>query len=95
MSGVRVPNAATAAPREIVDTLDQLVRKDGSFTAGVGASTVIVDINATPNSRVLLTPTNAAAAALGAYVEVKSTRQFTVGHSTAIGTETFDYDIIN
>lgn len=94
MSRVLIPpkDAETSA---IVDTIVQLMRRDGSFTASSGSSTVVIDINATPNSRILLTPTNATAAALGAYISVKGSRQFTVGHSTAVGTETFDYDIIN
>lgn len=94
MSGVRIP-PITASIREIVETLDQLARRDGSFTATAGISTVVTDINAVPASRILLTPTNAAAAALGAYISSKGTNQFTVGHSLAAGTETFDYDIIN
>jgi hypothetical protein len=72
----------------------------GSFRCGVGAATNVSDAKVTAQSRILLTPTNAAAATLmgstrALYISAKSASVgFTVATANAgnaAGTETFDY----
>lgn len=74
----------------------------GSFTMAAGISKVVTSAYINNNCKVILTPTNSAAAALmsgskSLYISAKTAGQsFTVGTSdgtAAAGTETFDYKI--
>lgn len=74
----------------------------GSFTCGAAASTVVTDANAKTTSKVLLTPTNAAAGTLQGSAKclyvTKANGSFTVTTASGVaaaGTETFDYEIVN
>lgn len=62
-----------------------------SITLSAGTSTVVSAPNVTSNARVLLFPTNAAAAALNPYRSATSAgTSFTLTHGAAAGTETYD-----
>ncbi len=62
-----------------------------SITLSAGTSTVVAAPNVTASARVLLFPTNAAAAALNPYRSATSAgTSFTLTHGVAGGTETFD-----
>jgi hypothetical protein len=62
-----------------------------SITLTAGTSTVVAAPNVTTSARVLLFPTNAAAAALNPYRSATSAgTSFTLTHGAAAGTETFD-----
>lgn len=67
----------------------------GSVTLGLAASTVIADDSVSAASKILLTPTNAAAANIKVYVTNKQVGTgFTITSTTTpVGTETFDYFI--
>lgn len=74
-------------------------RVTGSFTMVAGVATVVVQPSIKANSVVLLTPTNASAAALRVYVSSLSAgMSFTVTAAAggyADGTETFSYAVVN
>lgn len=62
-----------------------------SVTLSAGTSSVIAYTGMTSASTVVLTPTNAAAAALSPYVSAKTAGTgFTLTHGAAGGTETFN-----
>ncbi len=62
-----------------------------SITLTAGMSTVVAAPNVTSGARVLLFPTNAAAAVLNPYRSATSAgTSFTLTHGVALGTETFD-----
>lgn len=65
----------------------------GSMTCANATSTTVTNKNIHPYTRVAITATNSGAAGLtGVYVSAKtSNTSFTVTHSSAAGTETFDY----
>ena len=74
----------------------------GNFILGAAATTVVANTGVTPTSRIILTPTNAAAATLmgsakALYIAAKTDKtSFTVATANAAaatGTETFDYRI--
>lgn len=67
----------------------------GTFTLTAGTSTLVLNDAVSSGSKILLSPTNAAAAALNVYVSNKENGfRFTVTSTTAAaGTETFDYFI--
>lgn len=70
----------------------------GSFTFATGTAFTVLDTNVASSSKIMLMPTNSAAATLlknGMYVSVKANNtSFTVTALTAaVGTETFDYTI--
>jgi hypothetical protein len=67
----------------------------GSVTLTAGTATTVINSSITSLSRISLLPTNAAAAALtGIYISAKNSQtSFVITHSTAAGTETFDYTI--
>jgi hypothetical protein len=66
-----------------------------SVTLSAGTSTVVAAPNVTASARVLLFPTNAAAAALNPYRSATSAgTSFTLTHGAAGGTETFDAVVI-
>lgn len=75
----------------------------GSFTCSAAVSTTVTDANAKTTSRVVLSPTNAAAGTLQGsakclHVSSKNNGTFVVSTSNAVaaaGTETFDYEIVN
>lgn len=67
----------------------------GSGTCTAGTTTTISNSAVTSTSKIFLQPTSSAFAALGAYVSAKTTGSFTVTTTTAAGTETFDYLIVN
>jgi len=67
----------------------------GSATCDAGTSTTVSDSNCTSSSKVLITATSSGFAALtGVYVSAVASGSFTVTHSNAAGTETFDYIIV-
>lgn len=72
----------------------------GTFTAAAGTTSTVSNTAATSNSKVFLTPTNAAAATLfkgGWYHSSNSSgTSFTITFQTsAAGTETFEYEMLN
>jgi hypothetical protein len=76
----------------------------GTFTCGAAASTVVNNANIKANSKVILTPTNAAAGTLqgsakclfrSTIVAGVSFTVTTASGGAAAGTETFDYIIVN
>lgn len=67
----------------------------GSSTLSVGTSSTIFDSNCTSSSKVMLQSTSAAFGLLNAYISAVGSSSFTITHSTALGTETFAYLIIN
>ena len=83
------------AATEIEDCQNGDAPLTGSITLTAGTTTTVANTNITARSRITLTPTNSAAASLtGVFVATKtSLTDFRITHSTAAGTETFDYTI--
>lgn len=67
----------------------------GNGTLTAGTTSTITDANATTTSKIFIQPTSSAITVLGVYVSTKGSGSFTLTHLTALGTETFDYEIIN
>lgn len=101
---------APATPADYVSAIyaksdHRLVNKDsngvehgvasGSGTLSSGVATVITDANVTVDSIILLQPTSAAFVALAPFVSAKADGSFTITCSSAAGTETFDYVVVN
>ena len=63
----------------------------GSATLTTGTTTTITNAGAKTTSVILIQPTCAAMTLLGVWVSTKSNGSFTLTHTTAAGTETFDY----
>jgi hypothetical protein len=79
-------------------------RITGSFTLAAAATTVVAQTGVNATSKILLSPTNAAAATLmgstkSLYISAKTVgASFTVATASGVaaaGTETFDYVIVN
>lgn len=77
-------------------------RSTGTFTMAAAASKVITDANVTTSSKIVLSPTNAAAGTLQGSSEclyyTVAAGSFTVATAAgtaAAGTETFDYLVFN
>lgn len=67
----------------------------GSDTCEGGTSTTVTDANCTASSSVFVMATDSGFAALtGVYISAVGSGSFTVTHSSAAGTETFDYIIV-
>jgi len=72
----------------------ELVLYKGNGTLTAGTSTSVPDVRVLATTRIVVQPTNAAAAALATlpYPSAKSAGTgFTLTHANANGTETFDY----
>jgi len=67
----------------------------GSGTLAASTSTVVNDANAVAGSTIVVQPRISAFTSLGVYVSAKSSGSFTLTHSSAAGTETFDYIVVN
>ena len=67
----------------------------GSGTLAASTSTVVSDANAAAGSTIVVQPRSSAFTALGVYVSAKGSGSFTLTHSSAAGTETFDYIVVN
>ncbi len=66
-----------------------------AVTLSAGTSTVVAETSMTDTSRVLLTPTSSAAAAIHPYVSARTVGTgFTLTHSSAAGGETYDCIVI-
>ena len=69
--------------------------KISSVTLSAGTSTVVSNDYVTDEASILLTPTNAAAAALSPYISARAEGvSFTLTHATAGGTETYTAIVI-
>lgn len=96
-------NANLAQIANILKTRFALGAFGGTFLCAAAASTTVTDANAKTTSKVILTPTNAAAGTLQGsakclYVSTKNDGSFVVRTANAVaaaGTETFDYEIVN
>lgn len=82
--------------RRVVDAVVQLIRGRtnavGSFSLASSVTTTTVqNVLISVESRILLTPTTAAAAAESIYVSNVSEGEFTVTHSSDTSTRTFNY----
>lgn len=68
----------------------------GTITLTAGTTSTVSNKNITTKSRVLLVPSNAAASGItGIYISARTSKvSFQITHSTAAGTETFDYTIL-
>lgn len=84
--------------RRLAQLLTQEKYKDyytQSITLTAGTTTTVAWAGMSADHRVLITPTNAAAAALSPYVSARTAGTgFTLTHGTAGGTETFDLVVI-
>lgn len=67
----------------------------GSGTLTAGTSTVVTDANVVATSIIMLQARSAAFVALAPYVSAKAAGSFTITCSSAAGTETFDYVVVN
>ena len=92
------PNNATV--RQVADVVNLLV--DGKFNGGGQltlaantTTTTITDYRAGSESTILLTATNANAAAENPYISAQSKQSFTITHSSAASTDrTFNYLVV-
>lgn len=78
---------AALAARKVVTT--------GSGTLAASTSTVVNDAAALATSTVIVQARAAAFTSLDVYVSAKASGSFTLTHSSAAGTETFDYIVVN
>lgn len=85
--------------RELATAINQLIigriNSVGTLTiANATTSTVVTDPNAHVGSVPLLTPTNAAAAAISPYVTARSLNSFTLTHANPGAPATFLYALL-
>jgi hypothetical protein len=88
-----------ADPRQVTELLNLVIRRLNGFGAGSitlansVTTTTVVNSAVTPDSKINLTATSAAAAAAlaGTYVSSKSYGSFVITHASATTTRTFDY----
>jgi hypothetical protein len=79
-----------------VTTLEsRMIVTAGSGTLAASTSTVVSDSNVAAGSTIVVQPRSSAFTSLGVYVSAKSSGSFTLTHSSAAGTETFDYIVAN
>ena len=73
----------------------QVAAIKGGGTLTAGTTTTVTIAGATASSVILIQSTSAAITTLGVYVSAKNSGSFVLTHAIALGTETFDYAIIN
>ncbi len=85
--------------RQIADKLNFAIRRlngtsAGSVTLANSVTTTTVQNSAvTPDSRINLTATSAAAATENPWISSKSNGSFVITHANAVTTRTFDYTV--
>lgn len=88
-----------ADSRQVARVLNELVRRlngtsAGSVTLANSVTTTTVENSAvTPESKVTLTATSAAAATVNPWVSSKSYGSFVITHASATTSRTFDYSV--
>lgn len=97
------PPASTAVVYTKTDHIQRSMGSDGvehGVTSGTGTLTAgvttdVTDANVVATSIIIIQPTSAEFIALSPWVSDKGAGSFTITSSSAAGTETFDYVVVN